>query len=699
MLRIKSLAIAYGDRNIFEDVNLEFKRGTVTVIRGASGSGKSSLLHVIGLMQGPKKCNYVFDERIVSDFSENERAEFRLRHVGFVFQQSNLIQELTAKENLIVPMSITDRVGNLEQRAEELLKYVGLEKVQNNYPGSMSGGEEQRLAIVRAIANDAEIILADEPTAALDADNSKMVFELLRKLAHEMNKIVIVVSHSDVAVKYADVVCEIKDRGVVVTKSLDGVKEVTGGSSPDKGIKKRKQWRFVRYYTKKRSGDKALNRVFVAVTALVVAAAILATNFGANFSEAARIESSFTNTSVMVVNNTMGRKGTSGQIDYEEALAILAGDFSKIATINGVDKVYPWYSFFSYVPSGFSEADLRAKIAIEGGVSKTYESAARPSLPKERFLVCPLFEEDDLAHLLEYKASADVADGLILTRSMANSLSSDPSELIGKRIVISFFVPIKLIDTKVTVISGSGEARELSVDQAVYKLVEVQGTVSGILASSYNTTRTRDLDLVFMDSNRLFTIIDSNRSSILGSNEKRLEASAAVVFAESFDVLSRIVSDVRDISSSFTVTASITNTVIPPRDADAAKGILVAVTAAFIVIISVLFCLLYYVKNRARKKEIGILKAVGLKNSNIMVLTLTEMLRVAIPAFVISIALAVIVWLAGNSILGASLFSITPVSIMVGMLVCFVVVIAAGAFPVVSSARVDPIEAMRRINK
>ena len=345
MLNIKSLTINYGKRTILKSVNAEFKRGTITVIKGESGSGKSSLLNVLGLMQAASNYEYTFDNTVVSNFNDKERADFRLHNIGFVFQQSNLIQELTAKENLIVPMSIAGKNTDIEKKAHELIRYVGLEKVWNDYPGSLSGGEEQRLAVARAIANDADIILADEPTASLDAANSSKVLDLFSKLAHELNKIVIVVSHNESVEKYADVIYEIKDENLVVTKSLAVRVKPDISSVQTKPSQKRSLMRFVRYYTKKRRGDRVLNRVFIAVTAVVATIAILTTSFGANItSQQEAIINSISDKSIFIVNDTLNR---ASHVDYEEAFPIASEIIAQIETIPGVSKVYPWYSFTS----------------------------------------------------------------------------------------------------------------------------------------------------------------------------------------------------------------------------------------------------------------------------------------------------------------------------------------------------------------
>ena len=711
MLTVKSLTIAYDKRTIFENVNVEFKRGTITVIQGKSGSGKSSFLNVLGLMQTASNYEYTFDNTVVSKFNDTERANFRLHNIGFVFQQSNLIQELTAKENLIVPMSITDQGNSIYDKADELIKYVGLEEVKNSYPGSLSGGEEQRLAIARAIANDADIILADEPTASLDADNSRIVLELFSKLAHELNKIVILVSHSEFVPKYADVICEIKDKNLVVTKSNDIENKAKTDTAVDKTAKKRNVFRFIRYYTKKRSGDKILNRVFIAVTALVAAAAILSTNFGANFAaEQENIIKSVADRSILVVNNSLGFSGKAGQVDYEDALAIQPEDIAQIESLANVEKVYQWYSFLSDGVDLDNQTAL-ANVKIMNGstviAEKSYGNSFAGGLlsPRDKFTICPLYEEEyeGISAKLEHEDIANIKTGLILTMSLASKLSDNPSELVGKTIEISCFVPTKISDS--VAITGSGE--EETVNLVFYKLINVRSIVTGILSGSYspwNFSRIDESDLMFMDYDQLINIIDDNKDTDFEGNQKELGPSALVVFANEYTNVQTVASQLENNSPSFSVVHHATDVQTVLAHNSSIRSTLITITIAFIGIIAILFGVLYYLKNRARKKEYGILKAIGFTKSNIMALTSTEMLMLALPAFVISILLSIVLMLLANrsgmfaTSTSVNPFSITFVSILVGFLTCVVLVVISGVFSVYNTSKTEPMEAIRKIN-
>ena len=187
------------------DVSVEFKTGKLYVIMGHSGSGKSTLIQILGLLDDLSSGNLYFNGQDVSNISEDEKADIRKNEIGFVFQSFYLNPQLTAIENVMLPMYINKEIerNNRRRRALKLLTNFGLENRVNHYPKELSGGEQQRIAIARALANDPSFILADEPTGNLDVENEKIVYETLRNLA-DSGKSVIVVSHNENIKDYAD---------------------------------------------------------------------------------------------------------------------------------------------------------------------------------------------------------------------------------------------------------------------------------------------------------------------------------------------------------------------------------------------------------------------------------------------------------------------------------------------------------------
>ncbi|MBL8712101.1 MAG: ABC transporter ATP-binding protein [Alphaproteobacteria bacterium] len=182
---------------LVDDASLTVKPGEFIAVRGTSGSGKSSLLYLMGLLDKPTSGHINIAGIDVSAASETVRQETRLEKIGFVFQFHFLLQEFSALDNVMLPMRRLGKLadGEMRARAEKLLVSLGLEGKTRKKPGQMSGGERQRVAIARALANEPMVILADEPTGNLDSKNTAAVIDIFRKLAHETGVAVVAVTH------------------------------------------------------------------------------------------------------------------------------------------------------------------------------------------------------------------------------------------------------------------------------------------------------------------------------------------------------------------------------------------------------------------------------------------------------------------------------------------------------------------------
>lgn len=202
-------------------LNLEIKKGTFLAIIGPSGSGKSTLLNIIGCLDLPTKGKVFLDGHDIERLSEDELAKIRGKKIGFVFQQFNLLPNLTALENVALPM-IFQGIKEKEriERAKELLDTVGLKERLNHRPQELSGGEQQRVAIARALANDPEIIIADEPTGNLDSKSGKIIMDIFKKFYEKSQKTIVVVTHDPEIASYSQQILKIKD-GKIISDHLE----------------------------------------------------------------------------------------------------------------------------------------------------------------------------------------------------------------------------------------------------------------------------------------------------------------------------------------------------------------------------------------------------------------------------------------------------------------------------------------------
>ena len=208
---------------ILHGLDLEINEGEFTAIVGPSGSGKSTLMNIIGALDKPTSGSYELNGTDISQLDDSELSEIRNREIGFVFQNFNLISRTNAIENVELPMLYAG-VGRKERRkrAEELLELVGMSDRADHNPNELSGGQKQRIAIARALINTPSIILADEPTGALDSATGRMVMDIFHKLHKEEKKTIILITHSPELASETERILTIND-GNIVSDSKGGV--------------------------------------------------------------------------------------------------------------------------------------------------------------------------------------------------------------------------------------------------------------------------------------------------------------------------------------------------------------------------------------------------------------------------------------------------------------------------------------------
>lgn len=197
---------------VLKSISLEIVTNKISVIIGASGAGKSTLLHILGALDRPDTGKVIYGKEDIFKLSNDKLAKFRNKKIGFVFQFHHLLPEFTAVENVAIPIMIngTSLKESLEI-SKKLLTSVGLEERFNHKPAELSGGEQQRVAVARALANEPDIIFADEPTGNLDSENSEEIHKIFIELRDKMNKTFVIVTHNTSLVKLADRVFEMKD--------------------------------------------------------------------------------------------------------------------------------------------------------------------------------------------------------------------------------------------------------------------------------------------------------------------------------------------------------------------------------------------------------------------------------------------------------------------------------------------------------
>jgi lipoprotein-releasing system ATP-binding protein len=217
ILSARNIEKYYGELHVLKGVSLDISRGEIVSMVGPSGSGKSTLLHILGTLDEPASGEILLENRQLRTLKGRSLAAFRNRHIGFVFQFHHLLPEFTALENVSIPAWIAGRKkSEVRDRARQLLEILGVSHRMENKPAALSGGEQQRVAVCRALINQPDIVFADEPTGNLDSANARELHQLFFDLRKQLNQTFLIVTHNESLAEQSDRVLRMQDGEILM---------------------------------------------------------------------------------------------------------------------------------------------------------------------------------------------------------------------------------------------------------------------------------------------------------------------------------------------------------------------------------------------------------------------------------------------------------------------------------------------------
>jgi len=236
MINVKHIRKSFGSLEVLKDIDLTIQKGEIVSIVGPSGAGKTTLLQIIGTLDRPDTGSVIIDGIDTTTLSQKKLSDFRNRHIGFVFQFHQLLPEFTAIENIMIPAYIAGvNTKEARRRAEELLQFMGLSDRAKHKPNELSGGEKQRVAVARALINNPDVILADEPSGSLDSKNKEELHQLFFDLRDKYGQTFVIVTHDEGLASITDRTIHMRDGILEHLETLENLEGLESLDNPEKG--------------------------------------------------------------------------------------------------------------------------------------------------------------------------------------------------------------------------------------------------------------------------------------------------------------------------------------------------------------------------------------------------------------------------------------------------------------------------------
>ncbi|CVM53724.1 antimicrobial peptide ABC transporter ATPase [Streptococcus pneumoniae] len=692
MFEIRNLSLSFAGRRLLEPTDLIFERGKVYTIYGKSGVGKSSLLNKIGLLSATDpSVSYFFDGKEIDIENKKSVSVFIAEEVAFVFQGRNLINDLTVFENLRLALNFYDlSPDEIESKIDTVLADLQISSLKHAYPEDLSGGEEQRVAIARALVTGKTLILADEPTSSLDKENREKVSALLIDLAHKYHKIVLIVSHDEAMIAIGDVQLHFKDHKLVGNCLI---------LNSDEGIKDSKKWSscLSSSHTKLsvlKHRRPFLPRLLAFFISLVVAIAVTSINFQSLFADKYHqlVNNSLEN-GFLVINDSLHLQTTKVLDDF---LSFDKEEITSISTSQNIQTVNPYIEFLSL---GMTFDNSKDYSQLQKNFQPTLTIDGQTRSLTRNFSIQPLYQTNTTQRQIEYFDRSN-EKGIYLSEQFISD-EKLPNIVSGTTVTLTFYIPISLYESSI-----EKEGNILKGDGDLFVKVDKTYPVLGIVKKSYPFEYSPYGNTLFMNiaemeelQNEAIQQHPMTKMALDGFPLKSWMPSAIHVLLKDSGAIPEELSRIRAISSQITILSSYENYEEFNKGLTYIRQFLMLLSLVLLILVIAVLSFVFFLLNRPRRFEVGILKSLGYSTQNIVCLFLKELIGYGKTISILASCLLVILSILAMQVLKLEIsdvfkFYLTSVFTLIGLSVS--VLIISGLLPIYTTCRQTVVDTIRK---
>lgn len=692
MFEIRNLSLSFAGRRLLEPTDLIFERGKVYTIYGKSGVGKSSLLNKIGLLSATDpSVSYFFDGKEIDIENKKSVSVFIAEEVAFVFQGRNLINDLTVFENLRLALNFYDlSPDEIESKIDTVLADLQISSLKHAYPEDLAGGEEQRVAVARALVTGKTLILADEPTSSLDKENREKVSALLIDLAHKYHKIVLIVSHDEAMIAIGDVQLHFKDHKLVGNCLI---------LNSDEGIKDSKKWSscLSSSHTKLsvlKHRRPFLPRLLAFFIALVVAIAVTSINFQSLFADKYHqlVNNSLEN-GFLVINDSLHLQTTKVLDDF---LSFDKEEITSISTSQNIQTVKPYMEFLSL---GMTFDNSKDYSQLQKNFQPTLTIDGQTRSLTRNFSIQPLYQTNTTQRQIEYFDRSN-EKGIYLSEQFISD-EKLPNIVSGTTVTLTFYIPISLYESSI-----EKEGNVLKGDGDLFVKVDKTYPVLGIVKTSYPFEYSPYGNTLFMNiaemeelQNEAIQQHPMTKMALDGFPLKSWMPSAIHVLLKDSGAIPEELSRIRAISSQITILSSYENYEEFNKGLTYIRQFLMLISLVLLILVIAVLSFVFFLLNRPRRFEVGILKSLGYSTQNIVWLFLKELIGYGKTISILASCLLVILSILAMQVIKLEIsdvfkFYLTSVFTLIGLSVS--VLIISGLLPIYTTCRQTVVDTIRK---